>query len=124
MSDLLPLFDKNADLIAWLDVGRHIFDTKMKWIAFISSNHVWSSVTGNWLGAINGLVCLDTNGKVFAWSPSSKISGTPRPFKPARAFKPARPFTPMRPFAPPRPFKPTTPSYGWSPLSLDEWLKQ
>ncbi len=121
---LYPLFDKDCNLVAWVEPEKHIFDTKMKWIAYISSDHVWSSESGNWLGPIKGLTCLDTDGKVFAWSPSCKIEGSPRNFRPARAFKPARPFSPARPFAPPRPFKPPTPSFGWSRLTLSEWLSQ
>lgn len=27
------LFDQNCELTAWIDPGRHIFDTDMNWIA-------------------------------------------------------------------------------------------
>ena len=40
---LYPLFDKDCNLIAWLDSSKNIFDTDMQWIAYISSNHIWSS---------------------------------------------------------------------------------
>lgn len=30
---LNPLFDQNCELTAWIDPGRHIFDTDMNWIA-------------------------------------------------------------------------------------------
>ena len=56
---LYPLFDKDCNLIAWLDSSKNIFDTDMQWIAYISSNHIWSSSSGNWLGPIEGTVCYD-----------------------------------------------------------------
>lgn len=49
---LYPLFDRECTLVAWIDPNRHIFNTDMQWIAYISSNHVWSSDTGNWLGPV------------------------------------------------------------------------
>ncbi|WP_419183297.1 4-fold beta flower protein [Pseudomonas monteilii] len=49
---LYPLFDQNCELIGWMDPGRHIFDTDMNWIAYLSSNHTWSAETGNWLGIL------------------------------------------------------------------------
>lgn len=78
----------------------------MQWIAYISFNHIWSSHSGNWLGPIKDLVCLDTSGKVFAWSNNAQVSGTVRPARPTR---PARPATPVG---------------GWSIMSLHEWLNQ
>ena len=105
---LFPLFDRNCDLIAWIDSSRHIFDADMNWIAYISSNNAWSSGSGNWIGSVNGLVCLDTYGKVFAWSNNSRVDGTARPARPARAARAARPARPARPAKPARPAQPAT----------------
>ncbi|GAH33871.1 unnamed protein product, partial [marine sediment metagenome] len=53
-----PLFDKDCELVGWIDPMRHIFDTNMNWVAYISNGHVWSSETENWLGPVLGLLCL------------------------------------------------------------------
>ena len=121
---LYPLFDKNCELIAWIDPGRHIFNSDMEWISYISSDHAWSSDSGNWIGPVNGLVCLDTYGKVFAWSNNSHVVGTSRPVHPVRAVRAVRPVRPVRPVSPVRPIRPVTPIGGWSDLSLREWLNQ
>lgn len=121
---LYPLFDRECTLVAWIDPNRHIFNTDMQWIAYISSNHVWSSDTGNWLGPVRNTVCYDTNGKVFAWSTSSEILGMAHPARPARAARAARPARPAKPARPARPARPATPAGGWSPFSLHEWLSQ
>jgi hypothetical protein len=33
------LYDSNVELAGWLDPGRHIFDTNMNWVAYISGGH-------------------------------------------------------------------------------------
>ena len=109
---LYPLFDKDCNLIAWLDPSKNIFDTDMQWIAYISSNHIWSSYSGNWLGPIEGTVCYDTNGKVFAWSNNGSLHGKARPARPARAARHARPARPARSARPARPARPATPAGG------------
>ena len=121
---LKPLFDKNSELIGWIEPGKHIFNHNMDWIAYISRGHAWSSKTGNWIGPVNDLVCLDTNGKVIAWSKGANIRGSVHPANPARATRAARPARPARPAMPARPAKPATPVGGWSNLSINEWLNQ
>ena len=121
---LYPLFDRECNLIAWIEPNRSIFDTDMQWIAYISSNHAWSSDTGNWLGPVRDTVCYDTNGKVFAWSTGSKILGMARPARPTRAARAARPARPAKPARPARPVRPATPAGGWSSFSLHGWLNQ
>lgn len=50
---MISLFDQNTDLVAWLDNGaRHLFDTDMNWLAYVSGGHLWSAATGNWLGPL------------------------------------------------------------------------
>jgi hypothetical protein len=119
-----PLFDRECELVAWLDPLRNIFDTQMNWVAFISSGHAWSAETGNWLGAVPGLICLDQSGRVVAWNPRERVAGTARPAKPARAAKAARPGRPAVPAQPARPGRPATPSGGWSESSFYAWLSQ
>ena len=109
---LKPLFDRNCELIGWIEPGKHIFNCNMDWIAYISRGHAWSSETGNWIGPVNELVCLDTSGKVIAWSTGSTIRGSARPARPAHPARPARPA------------RPVTPVGGWSNLSINEWLNQ
>ena len=46
---LKPLFDRNCELIGWIEPGKHIFNCNMDWIAYISRGHSWSAETGNWI---------------------------------------------------------------------------
>lgn len=121
---MFPLFDKDSELVGWMDPGKHIFDQNMNWVAYISHNHAWSAETGNWLGPVPGLICLDTSGRVVAWNPKEHISGTARPARPARAARAARPSRPARSARPARPARPATPAGGWSSLSFWGWLSQ
>ena len=121
---LFPLFDRNCELIGWIEPGHHIFDTSMNWIAYISDGHAWSSTTGNWIGPVNGTTCLDTNGKVFAWNDASKVNGTIKPCRPVRAVRAVRPVRPVTPVRPIRPIHPITPIGGWSTMSFVQWLTQ
>lgn len=124
---LKPLFSPDCELVGWLDLGKHIFDTDMNWVAYIVNDHAWSSKTGNWLGKINIATCLDTTGKVIAWNPDCKVRGEVsclRPFTPFKPFAPFTPFKPFTPFTPFTPFRPATPSGGWSSLSFKEWITQ
>lgn len=121
---LLPLYDRECNHIGWLLPERYIFDENMEWMAYLSHGHVWSSSSGNWMGPVNGAVCLDRDGKVIAWGPDSRISGMPKPARPARAARVARPARPARPSRPARPARPATPSSGWSDLSICEWINQ
>ena len=73
---LKPLFDKDSELVAWIDPDKHIFDTDMDWVAYISNGHARSAESGNWCGPVSGHTCLDQSGRVIAWSPGSRASGT------------------------------------------------
>lgn len=117
-----PLFDQNCNLIGWVDPGNHIFDTNMDWVAYISNGHAWSANSGNWIGPVDGLNCLDINGKPIAWNPDQPVVGTMRPMTPMRAMRSMTPMRPMRPMTPMRPMRPMTPMGGWSTLNWDEWL--
>jgi len=121
---MYSLFDKDCDLVGWIDPNRHIFDTNMNWVAYISGGHAWLAATANWLGPVRGLLCYDTNGRVVAWNPKEHVIGIPRPPRPARAARAARPARPTRPARPPRPARPATPSGGWSYLSFFSWIGQ
>ena len=119
---LYALFDKDCDLVGWINPGEHIFDTDMDWVAFIANNHAWSAETGNWLGPVKGLLCLDTSGKPVAWNPKERVAGTSSPSKPSKALKPSKPSRPSKPSTPSRPSKPSAPSGGWSSHSFFGWL--
>ena len=68
-----PLFDRNCELVAWIDPLRNIFDTDLNWVAYIRNGHAWSSDTGNWLGPVPGVLCLDQTGKVVAWNSKERV---------------------------------------------------
>jgi len=42
---LHQLFDKDCNLVAWIEPGKHIFDVEMNWIAYIANGHAWSAKT-------------------------------------------------------------------------------
>lgn len=73
--EMFPLYDRDCDLVAWIKPNEHIFDTNMNWVGYIKSGHAWSSKTGNWLGPVNGLLCLNQQGKPVAWSPKEAVRG-------------------------------------------------
>lgn len=119
-----PLFDKECELVGWIDPQHHIFKTDMDWVAFWAGGHAWSAESGDWLGPVRGLVCLDQAGRVVAWNPDARVAGTSRPTRPSRASRASRPSRPSRPSSPLRPSRPSTPSGGWSELSFWGWLDQ
>lgn len=121
---LFPLFDKDCDLMGWMKPNEHIFDTNMVWVAYIVNGHAWSAQTGNWLGAVAGLLCRDTQGKPILWNPKETVSGTARPARPAKAARVARPAKPARPASPAKPARPATPAGGWSDKSYFAWVAQ
>lgn len=118
---MVPLFSPNCDLVGWLDPGRNVFDTGQNWVGFLANGQVWSSKTGNWLGAIDGSTIRDTQGKPVAWNPHHPVQGTAKPAVPGRAAKAAQPARPAKPATPARPAKPATPAGGWSSLSFNQW---
>src|SRR5258708_38275399 len=99
---MFPLFDKDCDLVGWIEPGRHIFDETMSWRAYISHGHAWSSVTGNWLGPVIGLLCRDQSGRPAAWNPKESVSGSSPPAPPAKAARVRRPARPAPPPMPPK----------------------
>lgn len=119
-----PLFDLNCELVGWIDPGNHIFDTDMNWVAYIANDHAWSSQTGNWLGPVNGLNCLDQTGKPIAWNPNESVEGSMRSMRPMRAMRAMRPMRPMLPMRPMRPMRPMTPMGGWSQMDWAAWMGQ
>ena len=121
---LEPLFNKDCELVGWIEPDEHIFDTSMQWVAYVRNDHAWSADNGNWLGAVEGLVCRDTSGKPLAWNPEQVVSGTPRPPKPPKAPRSPKPPRPSKPPKPPKPPKPSTPPGGWSTLSFRAWMAQ
>jgi hypothetical protein len=121
---LYALFDKDCGLVGWISPDQHIFDTSMNWVAYQSGNHAWSSKTGNWLGPVIGLMCLDQSGCPVAWNPKGAVAGSGVPAHPARAARAARPARPALPARPARPSRPATPSGGWPKYSFSNWLAQ
>ncbi|MFA9465889.1 MAG: 4-fold beta flower protein [Velocimicrobium sp.] len=121
---LQPLFDKDCNFIGWIKQGEHIFNQNMDWIAYISNGHAWSAATENWMGLVNGLVCLDTSGKVVLWSTGGDIIGAARPSRPSRAARTLQPERPEQQKRPETPSRPTTPDGGWSSLSAEQWSRQ
>lgn len=121
---MYPLYTPQVELVAWLDDAGNIFDSNMNWIAFISDNNVFSSVSIGWLGIIKDKTILDQSGKPFLWNPDSDILSMSKPFRPFKPFKPFAPFKPFKPFTPFKPFKPFVPSGGWSSHNFDSWKNQ
>ena len=121
---LIPLFDPNAELVGWMWPGEHIFDTDMNWAAYIGNDHAWSAETGNWLGPIKELNCLDRTGRIVAWSREGRVVGSVRPVRPVRAVRAVRPVRPVHPVHPVRPVRPVSPVGGWSAMSWVGWLSQ
>jgi len=50
--NLYPLFNKDCELVGWIEPDEHIFDTSMQWVAYVRNDHAWSTDSGNWLGAV------------------------------------------------------------------------
>lgn len=121
---LRPLFDKKCNLVAWIDPDKYIFDTKLKWVAYIYDGHAWSCKNGNWLGPVHGLLCLNKAGKPIAWNPDEPIYGTKRPDRPARAARPPRYGHYPKPTRPSRPAHPAMPAGGWARGSISAWFRQ
>jgi len=119
-----PLYDKNMDLVGWLQPGQNIFNTDMEWVAYIADGNAWSTYTSDWIGPVNGLVCLDTDGKVVAWCPGGRLAGSSRPTRPNRPNQPDNPGLQSMQSMPSRPSIPSIPSGGWSSLTGYEWFYQ
>lgn len=119
---LLPLFDKDSDLVAWIEPGKSIFDLEMNWVAYIANGNLWSAKTNKWLGPVSGLLCFDTKGKPVLWNPKEQIRAIPAPLRPLNPLRPLTPLKPLKPLKPLRPLRPLTPLGGWSALSYYSWV--
>ena len=40
-----PLFNKDCELVGWIEPDEHIFDTSMQWVAYVRNDHAWSGST-------------------------------------------------------------------------------
>jgi hypothetical protein len=121
---MFPLFDKDSNLVGWIEPHKHIWDTDMNWVAFITDGHGWSADTGNWMGPVKDLLCLDTDGRVVAWNPKDYVAGVPKPREPVPAARAEEPPRPAMPVKPARLDRPATPLGGWSSLSFHTWTMQ
>ena len=119
---LLPLFDKDCDLVAWIDPGKSIFDLDMNWVAYIANNNLWSAKTNEWIGPISGLLCFDAKGKPVLWNPKENVRAILPPLRPLNPLRPLTPLKPLKPLKPLRPLRPLTPLGGWSVLSYYSWI--
>jgi len=122
---LQPLYDKSCSFVGYIEKGRYIFDADMNWTAHIVQNQGWSATTNEWLGPVNGLICLDRRGLVVSWGIGQKLIGDPYNHrKPAPAPRiPAPPQSYLRPIISTPPL-PAAPIGGWSALSFGQWLAQ
>ena len=116
------LFDQLRRHIGWHFRNRHIYDTELRWVAYIANFNAWAVSNNEWLGPVVGYNCLDRLGRVVAWHPGQPVRNLYLPVYPG---KPDRPVSPTRPLLPPAPVIPDPPHQpfgGWSPLSWQDWL--
>lgn len=120
---LQPLFDRYCNHVAWLSRDQFLFDPGMKWLAFIDNNNVWNKENLEWLGIINGAICLDKEGKVIAWGIGQRIMGDPNPAKKPRKVPkvPGEPIGLLRQLIP-SPLLPAAPSREWSEKTFEQWV--
>lgn len=119
-----PLFNKDSELVGWMDSSLHIFDTNLNWVAYIYGGHAWSVIDDNWCGTVSGLICLDQEGHTVAWSTKDSITDGEKPVKPSRVVRPSSPVKPEQPLSPLKPIIPLRPDGGWSELSFNRWYSQ
>lgn len=118
---MTPVFDRNTNLVGWFD-GPNVFDLNLNWVAFESSDHIFSSISLSWLGPLQNGSFQDQNGKTIAWLEGASPRGSLKPLVPLRPLKPLQPLRPLKPLNPLKPLTPLTPLGGWSHLSWKEWL--
>lgn len=118
---MTPIFNRGTDLVGWFD-GQHVFDLNMRWIAFESGGHIFSSASSAWLGQLNNGSINDRSGKPVGWLGGSSPQGTLTPLTPLTPLKPLTPLTPLTPLAPLTPPTPLTPLGGWSQKNWQQWL--
>lgn len=107
-----PIYNKDVKLIGWLDSNNNIWNTSMKWIAFIKNNYV-QSPNCNYLGYYNGCF-VDVNGRPFGWIQGQQVKGMSTPLLPLTPLRPLTPLTSLRSLIPLTPLRPHTPLGGWS----------
>lgn len=119
-----PLFNNVCTHVGWIDQGRYLFDRDMNWVAYIERNNGWSCTTNEWLGPVNGTICMDRSGRVVSWGIGQKLIGDPfNHRKPAPPRMPNPPQSHLRPMLTTPPI-PAAPLGGWSVLSFEDWLNQ
>jgi hypothetical protein len=118
---VIPIYDLRTTQVAWFD-GENIFDLGLRWIAFHSNGHFFSSSTLAWLGPFHDGSLLDRNGRPVAWLAGSNPSGTLKPLTPLKPLKPLTPLRPLQPLKPLNPLNPLTPLGGWSGVQWQQWL--
>lgn len=119
-----PLFDKDSELVGWIDSSLHIFDSDLNWVAYINSGHAWSVVNDSWCGPVSGFLCLDQEGRVVAWNTKDSITDGDKPVRPRYAMRPDTPEKPAVPEVPAKPIIPLRPDGGWSELGFSAWYGQ
>lgn len=117
---LLPLFSSSCDHVGWLQPARFVFDTDMRFVAFITNGHAWSAISAAWIGPAVGHHLFDVDGRPVAWSPASPLRAIGAPLRPVNVVRPVSPVRPVRPVNPTRPI--SAPMVPWSGLTFFEWL--
>lgn len=117
-----PLFNKNCELVGWIDLNRYIFDKNLEWVGFINSGYAWSTERV-WIGKMDGRTCLDKEGNIVAWNPKDPVRGGLRSLAPLSPLAPLRPLRPLRPLQPLKPLIPIIQG-RWSKLSFGDWVNQ
>lgn len=59
---MTPIFDKEAQLIAWINEDGYIFSKSIKWIAFVKNDNVFSK-NCRWLGGLLKGTIIDKSGR-------------------------------------------------------------
>lgn len=122
---LEALFDKYINHVGWIDRDGYIFDVDLNWVAYVHNETVWSKEKMQWIGKVNGVICMDKDGRVVAWGIGQRVAGDPSVQKRPKSVPPLpeAPTGLLRPQIPSPPI-PAMPLMGWSTLTFDEWLLQ
>lgn len=118
---LLPIFDRHRKLVAWLDpFGENVFDTHMKFIAFIRKDVLYL-LSARHIGFFNQGVFRDERARAVAFL-KGVISVSPTPSIPPTPPKPPIPPKPPSPAKPPTPTMPVIPIGTFGPTSWEDLL--
>ena len=118
-----PLYDKDCNLVGWIEKRKNIYNTNLDWVAFVERGNIFAAKDCEWLGIIKNYNCIDKEGKVIAWTPKHKVKGTLKPFEPIKPLPQFPPFKPIEPLIPNKPTEPIPPIDGWSEIEWSEWIK-